>query len=112
MDMKFKMEHDFSELVEKAAFSQIERALTKIGLEAEKNAKKNLTEKKAVDTGRLRNSVTHTHDKNTVYVGTNVEYAPYIEFGTSKMAARPYLEPAIADHLNECKEIIKRELET
>lgn len=27
-------------------------------------------------------------------VGTNVEYAPYVEFGTYKMAAQPYMRPA------------------
>lgn len=106
--MKFYIKEDLSELILQAATSQIEKALEKVGMEAERNAKLACP----VDTGRLRNSISHTHDKNTAYVGTNVEYAPYIEFGTSKMAARPYLEPAIADHLNEYKEIIKRELET
>jgi len=33
--------------------------------------------------------------KDLVYaVGTNVKYGPYIEHGTSKMAAQPYLFPA------------------
>lgn len=27
-------------------------------------------------------------------VGTNVEYAVYVEFGTSRLAAQPYLRPA------------------
>jgi len=48
-----------------------------------------------VRTGRLRASI-HTGKlgKLVYYVGTNVEYAPYVEFGTRKMAARPYLRPA------------------
>jgi HK97 gp10 family phage protein len=29
-----------------------------------------------------------------VVVGSNVEYAPYLEFGTRRMAARPFLRPA------------------
>lgn len=35
--------------------------------------------------------------KNAVkgYVGSNIEYAPFQEFGTSKMGAQPYLQPAI-----------------
>lgn len=106
MDMKFDMENDFSALMEEAAFSQIERALEKVGLTAERYAKLACP----VDTGRLRNSISHTHDKNTAYIGTNVEYAPYVEMGTKKMAARPYLKPAIADHIQEYKNTIEQEL--
>ena len=36
-----------------------------------------------VDTGRLIDSITTRVSKNVGIVGTNVEYAPYIEFGTS-----------------------------
>lgn len=106
MDMKFKMENDFSDLVEQAAFSQIETALEKVGLMAERNAKIACP----VDTGRLRNSISHTHDKNTSYVGTNVEYAPYVEMGTTNTKAQPYLKPAIADHIQEYKGIVEQEL--
>lgn len=45
-----------------------------------------------------------------VYVGTNVEYAPYIEFGTSRMKPRPYLKPAVQDHLQEYRNIIAKTL--
>ncbi|MWG34824.1 hypothetical protein [Halomarina oriensis] len=30
-------------------------------------------------------------------IGTNVEYAVYVAFGTSRMAARPYLRPALEE---------------
>ena len=30
-----------------------------------------------------------------VYVGSHVEYATYVEFGTSRMSAQPYLRPAL-----------------
>lgn len=81
-----------------------------------------------VDTGRLRGSITYaTHNSHSsgqspaesadysthrrpkrgeMVIGTNVEYAPHIEFGTSRMGAHPYLRPAIYTHLNEYKEII------
>lgn len=57
-------------------------ALEEIGLAAERYAKAETP----VDTGRLRNSITHAIEmnENAVYVGTNVEYAPYIELGTAK----------------------------
>ena len=83
------------------------RGLTAIGMTAEGHAKKKITQAKAVDTGRLRNSITFAvsgesanissysgdhgeeggsysgtapNDKEkAVYIGTNVEYAPGIE---------------------------------
>ena len=33
-----------------------------------------------VDTGRLKGSMTHQMGDKCVYVGTNVEYAPYVEW--------------------------------
>ena len=53
-----------------------------------------------VDTGRLRGSITHDEpraipDGLAVRIGTDVEYAAYVELGTSRMSARPYLRPAL-----------------
>jgi HK97 gp10 family phage protein len=54
----------------------------------------------AVDTGRLRASITWRLGKDARglvgIVGTNVEYAPFLEFGTRYMAAQPFLRPALA----------------
>lgn len=113
----------------------IEQALEMIGLQAERYAKEIITAKKAVDTGRLRNSITHATANysgvrtysdnegksysdattkssprdNEVYIGTNVEYGPYIEFGTSRKngAARPFLRPAAMNHTDEYKKIVE-----
>lgn len=42
----------------------------------------------AVDTGNLRGSITHKVDEleMSCRIGTNVEYAPYLEFGTGEFA--------------------------
>lgn len=52
-----------------------------------------------VRTGRLRSSISTTigSDSISVYsdVGSNVEYAGYVELGTRYMRARPYLRPAL-----------------
>lgn len=52
-----------------------------------------------VDTGRLRSSVTHELDRDgqgiVGVVGTDVDYAPYVEFGTSRASAQPFLRPAL-----------------
>lgn len=86
----------------------MERALEKIGMVGEAYAK----EECPVDTGRLRNSISHAVDDNTAIIGTNVEYAPYVELGTSKMDAQPYLRPAVENHIKEYKEIAKGELKS
>ena len=44
----------------------------------------------------------------TVYAGTNVEYAPYQELGTKKMAARPFLRPAMENYQSEIEQIIEK----
>ena len=81
------------------------RALEMIGGKAESYAKKLCP----VDTGRLRNSITHAqYDENTEVIGSNVEYAPYVELGTHKMAARPYLRPAAENHTAEYKAIVEK----
>ncbi len=49
----------------------------------------------AVDTGNLMNSVTHAMTDTTVgEVAVGAEYGAYLELGTARMAARPYLGPA------------------
>lgn len=89
----------------------VKAGLEKIGLQAEGYAKKELTRQKAVDTGNLRNSVTHyIKNDNTAYIGTPVYYGVYIEFGTSRMKARPFLRPAARDHVLEYQQIFQSEL--
>lgn len=87
----------------KSAFA---RALERIGLQAEGYAK----DLCPVDTGNLRNSITHTSDGKAAYIGTNVTYGKYVELGTVKMAAQPYLRPAAADHGETYRNIVKDEL--
>lgn len=86
----------------------MEWALEKIGMVGEAYAK----EECPVDTGTLRDSISHAVDDNTAIIGTNVEYAPYVELGTSKMDAQPYLRPAVENHIKEYKEIAKGELKS
>jgi len=51
-------------------------------------------------TGRLRSSIgseiVHGAGSEIIgKVGTNVEYASYLEYGTSRMSARPYMKPTL-----------------
>ena len=108
-------------------------ALIAIGQEASGFAKERITDAGAVDTGRLRNSVTwatkrrenkkyHYKDdegKNfsdsigsgagprDVFVGTNVPYAPGIEDGTHRKAgAVHFLRSACSDHGTRFRQLV------
>jgi phage gpG-like protein len=80
-------------------------ALNMVGMQAEAHAKQIISDSNVyggvdltrygerdnsrVDTGRLRNSVTHTVVQNEVYIGSNVKYAAYHELGTGIYASQP-----------------------
>lgn len=101
---------DNTEEVSQGIVRAIDRALEEIGLAAEGYAKRACP----VDTGNLRNSITHAVEgsEDAVYVGTNVEYAPYVEMGTSRTAAQPFLRPAATEHGSTYRSILKRNLES
>ena len=86
----------------------IARALEAIGIQAEGD----VAELAPVDTGRLGDSITHEVDESeeAVYIGTNVEYAAYQEYGTSRMKAHPFLKPGIMNNLETYKEIAEKYL--
>lgn len=120
--------------------AKLKRALKIIGMQAESYAKMLCP----VDTGLLRNSITYaiggemphnlqytSNDRTqngeytepappddettlTLYIGTNVHYAPYQELGhyTVKenwVDPQPFLRPAIENHISEYQQILKRE---
>lgn len=74
---------------------EVARDLQRRALQVERAAIRNCP----VDTGRLRSSITNEIGQDgeglLAVIGTNVEYAPYVELGTSKMAAQPFLLPAL-----------------
>ena len=115
--------------------NQVKVAAEIIGGMAESYAKKLCP----VDTGNLRNSITHTTEDNgaTIVIGTAVTYAPYVELGTgvhaeegkgrktpwsykdadgkwhttSGMKPQPFLRPAFENHKDEYKRVLKETLE-
>lgn len=48
-----------------------------------------------VDTGLRQSSINVQPAGNTAVISADTEYAVFVEFGTSKMAAQPYLVPAL-----------------
>ena len=129
MDIKFT---DNSKEVLEAMQQAAVRALEKCGLTAEGYAKKLCP----VDTGNLRNSITHTVDEEepAAYIGSNSSYASYVELGTGEYVsggrptpwvyqdakgnwhytrgnkAQPFLKPAAADHAGQYRDILESEL--
>ena len=109
------------------------RALERCGSQAEGYAK----DLAPVDTGNLRNSISHKVDDGepAVYIGSNTSYAPYVELATGIYAeggrptpwvyqdangnwhwtrgnpAQPFLAPAVKDHQQTYRNIIEDELQ-
>ena len=92
---------DNSKQVLSALEKGIKNGLEAIGLTAETYAKKETP----VDTGRLRNSISHTVDGEAAYIGSNVEYAPYVELGTSRAKSHHMLQKAATEHSAEYKQL-------
>lgn len=75
--------NDYSADVLEAMHDAVVQALERCGEQAEGYAK----DLAPVDTGNLRNSITHQVDdgESAVYIGSNVEYATYVELGTGQI---------------------------
>lgn len=55
-----------------------------------------------VDTGALRNSIMVDEvTPDRAIIAPHTEYAEHVEFGTTRMAAQPYLRPALDEHTGE-----------
>jgi HK97 gp10 family phage protein len=62
-----------------------------------------------VDTGALRNSIqVDSVTPIEAIIAPHTDYAEYVEFGTSKMAAQPYMRPAIDEHGREIVDAVQR----
>ncbi len=85
----------------------VERGLEAIGLTAEGYAKKETP----VDTGRLRNSISHAVEDKSAYIGTNVEYAPYVELGARGRQGVHMLQRSATEHTDEYKKLMEESME-
>lgn len=131
-----KIEVEFTsnkdELV-KALETQKSQALTRVAVLAQKYARENCL----VGDGTLRNSIDFEVDEDLAIIGSNVEYAPYVEFGTGIFASKgdgrkspwsyqdargewhrtvgmkpqPFLLPAIEEHSQEYQQLFTEYLE-
>lgn len=82
MKLEFEIK-DYSDQVLNEFKEKLETALEEVGRQAEGNAKLELNaDPTRIDTGQLRNSITHKVEGNSVKIGTNLFYAPYVHEGT------------------------------
>ena len=87
----------------------VEQALEAIGIQAEGYAKLELENSpRRIDTGRLRNSISHETEKDAAYIGTDVEYALYVHEGTERMAPNRFLKNAATKYADEYKQIAEK----
>lgn len=113
-------ESHLDEILQNLDQDKIPRILETMGLVAEGYAKRLCP----VNTGNLRNSITHDSDMSdqSAVIGTNVEYGKYVELGHRQdpgryvpaigkrlvadyVAPQPFLRPAVEDHKSEYKNI-------
>lgn len=124
-DISFEIKVDNTAAILKATDEAIYNALEMIGNKAADYA----AALAPVKTSNLKNSMTsevHMEEK-AVYVGTDVEYAAYVEYGHHQQVGRyvpaigkrlvksfvpgkPYLKPAIENHMDDYKNILETEL--
>lgn len=143
-DMEVHMKKDNTQQALKAVEEAAEMMMEAIGIKAEKYAKAlcpvgtpESTGIKGYRGGTLRNSITHVANKDSVQIGSNVEYAPYVELGTGPFFTPPpdwekfgsskggggghgyvhprkFLQPAIQNHAKEyekmCQKILNSKL--
>lgn len=64
-------------------------------------------ETKSVDTGRLLNSIEYEYNSNQGKVFSKLEYAPYLEYGTSKITPRRHFRNSLARKRNEINKIMQ-----
>lgn len=128
--MSIEIQDNSKEISERIKVALL-KGLEECGLVAEGYAKK----LQIPDTGNLRNSITHVVDEDepAAYIGTNVEYAPYVELGTGIYAEggggrptpwvyqdakgnwhythgnkpKPFLKPAVADHADQYRKLLE-----
>lgn len=80
----------------RAAGPRLRKAGANVVATSALNIQREAKQRTPVDTGRLRSSIraTISGDQLGAVVGTDVEYAPFVEHGTNRMQAQPFLFPA------------------
>lgn len=135
--MSVKVTNDNTDKILDVLKEATHNALMDVGMTASGDVAEFIQTEGIVDTGLLRNSITFAlngesaqkksytattgggngsytgkapNNANTVYIGTNVEYAKYVQYGTSKMSKRDFMFAPLRKNLDEYRRIIKKYL--
>ena len=90
---------------------RVEQIVAATAINVQNDAKQNLVDNGSVVTATLKNSILAKKDPSkplTYRVGTPVEYAAFVEYGTVRSRPKPYLEPALRDNAADFKKKIKK----
>lgn len=97
-----------------AATSAVTQALSQISLFLEGEVKQSISgrraETRSVDTGRFINSVTSTSDSKEAKVDSNVDYAAFLEFGSSRARPRRHFGNTLARNNQKIKSFLDNAL--
>lgn len=129
MDIKWQFK-DNSDKIEQELENKMPELLNAIGDELHKSIYDFMTKDKIVDTGRLRGSISYStpynnynnptdknkpddfikndKEKNTVVYGSNVEYASFVNSGTSKQQARRFIQNGTYRAVPRMKEVVEK----
>ena len=115
---------DRTDKVRKAIDDSVAIGLTECAVQLEGE----IARRTPVDTGHLRNSISFIaprgkspdeegsdrlsgkQQEKAAYVGTNVEYAEYVEYGTKRVRAQPYMRTGLAAAAPALREIFRRRM--
>lgn len=105
---------DHSDEINKKLDSAINDALLAVAIDAEGKAIHEISrvDPIRVDTGRLKNSITHAVDEENkeAIIGSNVEYAIYVHEGTRKMQPNRFLRNAMEKNQDHLIDILESEI--
>lgn len=132
MDFSINIQ-DNSDKVLKELDNLMPEMLNATGIELYKSIYQFMTDDKIVDTGRLRGSISfstpfnnynnpipankpedfiaNVKEKDTVIYGSNVEYASYVNSGTSRQRARKFVENGTTRAIPQIKKVLQKILE-
>ena len=127
-EIEIKIEDNSAKFLEELE-NKLPEIMNGVGNELYKSIYNYMTEDKVVDTGRLRGSISYStsqkdyknpmlankgddfitgnKEPNSVVYGSNVEYASYVNSGTSKQRARKFIENGTYRAVPQIKKVVE-----